>query len=281
MRIIVSAKYYRQFDANCESDVPAESYGGWSQEELPLSLAHTAVVVMHAVDAGTPALYPGWHRAVEYIPRSYAIVRDVFPDLLRAVRNSPLRLFHVAMEGDYYRGLPGYTGTVRLAGDEPRKPDKIGADPVLEELRDFRTRFATPGGHNLQDIRAGQAKMDFIRGAEPLVGEGIADTTHQLYKLCEEQGINHLIYIGFAINGCLLYSPGGMVDMSRRGLLCSTIADAVTAIENKETAREQSGKSSALWLVSLAFGYVYEARPFIRALTEQVNDLEYKGGYSK
>lgn len=279
MRITVPAKYYSQFDADPEADVPAESYIGWREEALPLSLDHTAVVVMHAVDAGTPAAYPGWHRAVEYIPRSYAIVRDVFPELLGAVRASPLRVFHVAMEGAYYRELPDYADTVRLAGDEPPEPGQVAPDSVLEELRAFKSSFATPGGHNAADIRVGQAAMDFIPGAEPLEGESVADTTHQLYALCKRFRINHLIYIGFAINGCLLYSPGGMVDMFRRGVMCSTIAEAVTAIENKETARAQSGKAAALWLVSLAFGYVYEASSFIGALNMHRDDAVNKGGF--
>jgi hypothetical protein len=42
-----------------------------------------------------------------------------------------------------------------------------------------------------------------------------------------------------------------MVDLSRAGLLCSTIREATTAIENKETARHENAKELALWRVAL------------------------------
>jgi hypothetical protein len=51
-----------------------------------------------------------------------------------------------------------------------------------------------------------------------------------------------------------------MVDMSRYGIICSTIPEAVTAVENKETAREEREKQQALWRVSLEFGFVFPLR---------------------
>ena len=100
--IRVRASYYQQFDAAVDLDVPAEGYGGWQEADIDISAEHTAVVVMHAWDAGTAAEYPGWYRAVEYIPRAQAIAASVFPPLLAAVRGSPLRLFHVVGGRDYY-----------------------------------------------------------------------------------------------------------------------------------------------------------------------------------
>jgi hypothetical protein len=88
--------------------------------------------------------------------------------------------------------------------------------------------------------------------------------------LCHQHHINHLIYVGFAINWCLLLSPGGMAEMSQHGLICSTISQAVTAVENKETARNELGKQNALWRVALAFGFVYDLETFLQAL--KIND---------
>jgi hypothetical protein len=94
----------------------------------------------------------------------------------------------------------------------------------------------------------------------------VAEDDHQLFALCERDGITHLVYVGFAINWCLLASPGGMIDMSRRGLMCSTIRQATTAVENKETARLQLCKEEALWRVALAFGFVYDVEDFVMAI---------------
>src|SRR5437773_8335703 len=68
--IRLPANHYQQFDADPARDVPGEGYGGWKRAEIELSRHHTAVVVMHAWDCGTRARYPGWYRAVEYIPRA-------------------------------------------------------------------------------------------------------------------------------------------------------------------------------------------------------------------
>ena len=90
--------------------------------------------------------------------------------------------------------------------------------------------------------------------------------SHQLNAVCREKGIWHLVYIGFAINWCLLASPGGMIDMSRMGYVCSTIRQATTAVENKETCSEEWAKEVALWRVALMFGYVFDVDPFVAAL---------------
>jgi hypothetical protein len=267
-RIRLPASYYQQFDAGFDLAVPAEGYGGWRRAEIELAPEHTAVVVMHAWDTGTREAYPGWHRAVEYIPRADAICREVFPPLLAAVRASPLRLFHVVGGGDYYKAHVGYERTVELAGPPPPPLDKIESDPALEALRRFRAGHVFPGTHNREDVRRGVQRLGFALNAEPRGEEGIAEDSHQLFALCRAAGVNHLIYAGFAINWCLLMSPGGMLDMSRRGVMCSTLRQAVTAVENKETARRELAKELALWRVALAFGFVLDVPEFIAALRD-------------
>jgi hypothetical protein len=102
--------------------------------------------------------------------------------------------------------------------------------------------------------------------ARPVEDEGVAENSSQLLALCRDAGINHLIYAGFAINWCLLMSPGGMVDMERRGVMCSAFRQAVTAVENRESARQELAKQLALWRVSLGFGFVFDVEDFIAAL---------------
>ncbi len=262
----VRAQFYQQFDADYERDVPAEGYGGWQEAEIEISPKHTAVVVMHAWDCGTREEEPGWFRGVEYLPRSYAICRTVFPKLLGAVRRSGFTLFHVVGGGDYYKQYPGYQRAVKLAGEAPPPLEQAKPDPVLQRLHEFRAERVFVGRHNAADVARGSAKIDFAREARPQGDEGIAENAEQLFALCKEAGINHLIYAGFAINWCLLMSPGGMIDMSRRGILCSAFRDAVTAVENKESARGERHKEEALWRTALAFGFVFNVDDFVRAL---------------
>jgi nicotinamidase-related amidase len=144
--------------------------------------------------------------------------------------------------------------------------EPVVKDAAYERLEEFRGGHVFVGPHNRPDVEAGFAQLDFAPPARPVGDEGIAENAHQLAALCRAQGINHLVYVGFAINWCLLMSPGGMVDMRRYGVMCSTLREAVTAVENRETAREEREKQQALWRVSLEFGFVFGVDDFIRAV---------------
>jgi hypothetical protein len=268
MRLItLQADYYQQFDADLTQEVPGESYGGWRCAPVSLDLSHTALVVMHAWETGTPEQYPGWYRAVEYIPRSQEILASVMPALLEAVRTAGMTLIHVVGGGDYYRTYAGYQRAVALAGLPPAI-SRVTPDPTWEKLRLFRSQHSFVGEHNQADTDRGFAKLDFPPAARPLGDEGIAENAQQLFALCQASSINHLIYTGFAINWCLLMSPGGMVDMRRTGMICSALRQAVTAVENRESARTQAHKEEALWRVALAFGFVFDVDDLIRQLAQ-------------
>lgn len=262
----LKANYYQQFDADFSRDVPAEGYGGWQREEVEIARQHTALVVMHAWDTGTRGEYPGWHRAVEYMPRAQAIAETVFPSLLTAVRSSEMPVFHVVGGGGYYGEYEGYQHAVELAGQPVPQAEQISVDPALERLRQLRREKIFVGKHNEADVQRGFAQLDFIAPARPVGEEGVAENAEQLFALCKERSINHLIYAGFAINWCLLLSPGGMADMSKHGLMCSALRQAVTAVENRETARDELCKEIALWRVALAFGFVFDVEELVAAL---------------
>jgi len=260
------ANYYQQFDADYDLDVPGEGYGGWKKEELEFPLDRMALVVMHAWDTGTFEEYPGWYRSIEYIPRAEEIGQSVFPTLLDSVRRSSVPLFHVVGGGDYYKDREGYKSAVNLAGPKPEKPPVIESDDITANLRKFKAEHSSVGAHNREDVNRGFKVVDFMPNAMPVDGEGIAENAHQLFALCRENNINHLVYAGFAINWCLLLSPGGMADMSKRGVMCSAIRQAVTAVENKETARDETCKETALWRVALAFGFVFDLDDFLAGI---------------
>ncbi len=263
----VRAQFYQQFDADHALDVPAEGFNGWQEEEIEIDTEHTALVVMHAWDAGTRDAFPGWYRHVEYLPRSQTILHGVFPRLLPAARAAGLHVLHVVGGGSYYKHLQGYKDAVRLAGKHRERHESIIKDATRKKLDQFKSMHAGCGMHNQHDIDQGFKMLDFPVEARPIDGEGIAENAEQLFASCKKLHVSHLIYVGFAINWCLLASPGGMIDMSRRGLLCSTIREATTAVENKETARGEIAKEVALWRVALAFGFVFKLADMLAGLS--------------
>jgi hypothetical protein len=268
MIVTLPAHYYQQFDVDFTLDVPGEGFGGWKKADLPMDLSHTALVVMHAWQTGARQEYPGWHRAVEYIPRAEEICQTVFPRFLTAVRASEMKLFHVVYPGPYCKNYPGYKKSVELAGPEPVKPEKIQVDATAEALRRFQYDHVCVGRHNEEDVIRGFKNLDFHPESQPMGDEGIAENRYQLLGLCKHHQISHLIYVGFAINWCLLLASGGIAEMNQHGLLCSTIRQAVTAVENKETVRRELCKEEGLWRVSVAYGFVYDVDNFIQALSK-------------
>lgn len=268
--IEIPAWYYQHFDADYGKDVPETGFGGWKKEVLPFSRRHTALVVMHAWAAGNAyEEYPGWWHAVPYIPRSNRIMQEVFPPLLEAVRASDWPVFHVVGGGEYYHDLPGYQRAKALAGDAAPGLPSVERDPIRARLDAFRSEKVFPGTHNTPDINRGFEKLDFGEAARPVGDEGVAENSAQLYALCREAGVNHLVYCGFAINWCLLLSPGGMAEMQQYGCMCSAVRQATTAVENKESAAEEWAKAIALWRVALAFGFVFDAPDLVITLPKK------------
>ncbi|MFC5650535.1 hypothetical protein ACFPYJ_15670 [Paenibacillus solisilvae] len=270
MRIInIPTNYYQQFDADYSLDVPGEGYGGWKKARLELDLDHTAVVVMHAMDYGTKEQVPGLFNACQYIPNAYRVGQDIFPGLLGAIRNSDLKLFHVVSGGSYYQDLPGYKKMLEVVPND-KKLEQIAPDPVYTRLKEFKRDYGFPGKHNLPSYDVYEKIGKFPAEAVPEDDEEIFENEDQLFEVCKKYEINHLIYVGFNVNWCMQFSPGGIMHISKRGILCSTIRQAVTAVENKETARNELGKEQALWTIAVGFGLIYDLEDFVTAITPKV-----------
>lgn len=275
--IRLQAEIYQQFDADISLDVPGEAYGGWKTIPVELPLERTALVSMHTWSFDPPEKIMGLFHAVEYLGRADRIMGTAYPRLLSAVRKARMPLFHVVGGKSYFRDFPGYKRTVKLAGPAPQASPGAPRDPAVAALNKLRIKHGFPGEHNLKDIDVAHNAVSFPPEARPLDTEPIAENAHQLNAICREHGVSHLVYVGFAINWCILMSPGGMMEMSRLGYLCSTIRECTTAVENKETARRELCKQLALWRVSLAFGLVFGLDNFVAALQKLSDKRGAKG----
>ena len=256
---VIKAQYYQQFAHDDISAPVAMSFGGWQSEDVELSAQHTALVVMHVWDCHSVRnRYPGWYRCNEQIDRMTSITQEVLGPLLQEVRRTRLRVYHVVYPGTYYAGLPGYERARTLCNDAPEFP-QIETDPTLEALQCFRRDRVFVGAPNREDVGRAFERLDFAPQIRPLDSETIAETSEQLFAACRQDGVNHLVYTGFALNACIMIMPGGMEDMRRRGILCSVITEATTAVENRETVIGEKAKEVALWQVALWYGFVFYA----------------------
>ena len=269
------AHYYRQHDADVGADIPGRGFSGWTTRILDMPFDRTALVCMHAwnpglvdeIPDGPDSPYAGWFRVVEYFPRAMRITKTILAPLLSAARDAGLAVMHVGSDERYTDRFDEYRRIKALAGPEPERPEGAIEDPLRREWAGERTR-QTHGEHNMPHITEGFKRVDFPPQATPQPGDGVVINSHQLNAACRERGIWNLVYVGFAINWCLLASPGGMIDMSRMGYVCSAIRQATTAVENRETCTDERAKEIALWRLSLMFGYVFDLEPFVNALSD-------------
>jgi len=68
-----------------------------------------------------------------------------------------------------------------------------------------------------------------LRITEPdLIGD--CNTAQELYSLCAERGITHLVYCGVAANMCVLGRGAGMAAMTRLGFKCLILRDLTAAM---------------------------------------------------
>lgn len=252
MQIMVPAYYYAQQGADLTAAHPGMTFGGWQQTEIPLDPSRTAVVVMHVWDTPeTKALL----QHVEYISRAKAIIESRFPSFLQAARASDVCVIHVA--AGFESVLQTYPGYRRMLEKYPSMPHPvIEAGSDLLALRDRHYRLtAADTQEKYDELEAGYADYGFA--VPPLDEEPVVSAPDQLFGFCRDHGIEHLIYIGFAVNACLTLSPCGMLDMSRYGLMCSVVGDLTTGVENKESCVAQTNRDYGLWQFAVQSGFVF------------------------
>lgn len=271
--ISVPAHFYQQFPVDYLATHPAIGFRGWCTRILSMPLEESALVPMHLWNVGLvkelpwgpDSPYPGWTRMAEWVPRCRRIIRETIPPVFEAARAAGLWIVHVASSASYAERYSGYEKVKALAGPEPEPPTgAVKSDWVEEHTLE---RFGE--GHS-EDVAAGSRYLDFPPDLRPLDEEPVVVTTHQFNTFLREQGIWNLIYVGFAINWCLWFSPCGMSDMRRLGYRCSTIRQCVTTVERKESAPGMVNLQEAMWRTSLMFGYILDDQPFIHGLREVI-----------
>lgn len=264
----VPTLYYQQFGADPKlGDDAAKTYGGWQKSNVKLNLEKTAIVIMHAAYVGEAEQAPEQFQYCEYVPRSYRLAKENFPAILEAARAAGVKVYHVPFGAGYYEDLPGYIETQALGAEPSYAPrDTAEADEVLKELYSFKDDHVTPGPGAWDGIIEARKKYaDFLPEAKPVGNEPIAVTANELAAVAKRDGINHLIYMGFAVDACLLLSEGGMQSMQARGFLCSAVKDCVTAVENRESTPSKHHTDTALWRIATSFGFVYESKDLCSA----------------
>lgn len=272
--LTLEGEYYRHYPVDFSlGKNGALGFKGWGEKiNISVPLEETALIPMHIWNVGLSPELPFQEKGavgpvmqmLEWISRSVPIIKTEIPPILDAARQANMKIIHVASDEHYAIKYPGYKVTLDLAGDEPQSLPKAPRYDQIKKPDDGKDDLLFGHGFT-KALSHYQPNIDFPEQARPRDDEHVVYTTHQLNSVLRHFGIWQLIYIGFAINWCLWFSPCGMVDMSRLGYRCSCIKEAVTAVENKESVGGELNKREALWRTSLMFGYIHNSADFIKS----------------
>jgi hypothetical protein len=69
-------------------------------------------------------------------------------------------------------------------------------------------------------------------------GDWMPDTQAEVYAICQQRGLTHLIYVGFHTQVCLLGKPMGLRAMKSAGLQCVLARDMTDAHPGYDPARQ-------------------------------------------
>jgi len=270
----LKGEYYRHYPFNfTKGKYGATGFKGWGDSiDIEVPAEEIALIAMHIWNIGfhlelqfSPQGKAGAvMEMLEWASRSISIIKNEIPPILKAAREANIQVIHIASDEHYAKKYPGYQRTLHVAGDEPPGLPKAPRYDELKPPDEIKDNLLF-GAKFKESLKYYTPNLDFPDLARPLDSEYVVFTTHQLNEVLRQQRIWNLIYIGFALNWCLWFSPCGMVDMSRLGYRCSCIKEAVMAVENKESAVGELHKQEALWRTSLMFGYVHSAGDFIQA----------------
>jgi len=267
MQISVPAYYYAQRGIDLSLPYPGEGIIGWGKTDIEIEPERTAVIIMHAWNPLPYEEYPEQSEIVEYLSRVEPIVKNRIEPFLADVRASGMRLIHVA--AGFEPELQDFAGYHRMQKKyPPTQHERIScseAHKALEMKRRLLNIAATPQFHD----RIEETYYKYTFRIKPQEHEDVVCASNQLFALCRDEGIDHLIYSGFAVNACLKTSPCGYTDMTRHGIMCSIVGDLTTAVESKETCREQLNLKNGLWQYAVWGGFVFLSQDLRQTLLPQ------------
>jgi len=262
--------FYRMYPINYQAKYPSDAMLGWGSDTINLDINKTALIVMHTWNLGLDDKLP-WPpkerclekqmQSTEWVKRYRKDVKQI-EEILNFARKHNMNICHIAGLEHYAEDYPAYRQNKAQAGPEPVRPE--GAFHGTTWHEDWLNRIYGQGFY--KQMKELHRRLDFASNVRPASGEGVCVTSHQLNHWLRKRGINNLIYTGFAINMCLWFSPCGMSDMMRYNYRSLCIEECVTTVEYKETAYELRNKESAMWRVSLMFGYVLKKDEFMSAV---------------
>ena len=204
------------------------------------------------------------HHIDSWIERAEAVTKEVIAPLIGRARECGLTIVQAPSPGvlanfpDKYEVYQGCT------------PEPEPGPPPAWPPTEFRSRqgeYACFRGPRDQEPGIGPywqsltGQLDISPHIAVEAGDFVVGTGQQLHDLCQERGILHLLFAGFATNWCILGRDYGIRAMRRRGYNTILVRDATEGVEFPDTL-------TARWATELAVREVEQVHGFSTATAD-------------
>jgi nicotinamidase-related amidase len=236
----------------------------YETEELELDPTRTSLVVMHCWNIGCedgPEVDPGFWVGMgsrEALAEAERIMREVIRPSMDAARRAGILVSHVESEGIAAKHREAQEDT----DPPPEPPDTPPPPPVVPG---WRERIVARSHGKDYATKSPYAHMDRAKVVQPLPGEPFVYQTAQFDRALRRQGIENLIYTGFATDMCTLRAPGGIEPMSPYGYRLFLMRDATLGVELPDTFDELIATRWGIRYFEALYGDTVLSADFIEA----------------
>lgn len=244
----------RYFQDSTPHGVPCREENFQRREFLmPLPVAETALVL---VDVWNTHFIESWRE------RSEEVTDAAIEPALRAARLAGLTIVHAPSPGV----------AQQFPADQQQPPAIV--DIAKWPPKAFRARAGRFSLHRNPREQGPGWPPDWANqlGLSPAItvqdGEPVVATGAQLHTTLEDREIMHLLYLGFAINWCVLGKDYGVRAMKDRGYNTILLRDSTTGVEFPDTLETLQVTEIAVREVEQQHGFSASNKDFLSACRE-------------
>ena len=178
-------------------------------------------------------------------------------------RNGLIDEVHRRLETIYIQSLIQYPHQ----DPEVRKWDSLGPRAVIRELppvTEYTFADLAQGGSD-RDKRLRKWEVETDQWLDCLALNHTGEVIKKLDEYLKENGIDTLIYTGFAADMCVLNSEGGGSAMLSRGYRCILMRDGTVGVERPDTFEEKLATRYGIHIFEWKLGYSTTYADFMSA----------------
>ena len=229
----------------------------YEEEQLELDPAKTALVGLHCWNIGCedgPAIDPNFAVGMcsrEAFGEAERIMNERIAPAMEVARRCGVAVCHVTNAH-----IAMQDPRAQHDMDPPALPSSDAPRPVVpgwtQSIRD--RSHGRDYARNSPYARMGRAKV-----VDPRPGEIYVFQTEQFDRALRREGIENLIYTGFATDMCVLRAPGGIQPMLSLGYRTFLMRDATLGVEYPDTFEQ---RTMTLWGIRYFEAHLGDALTF-------------------